>query len=625
MNRSTTKSSSKIGFGIGLSLCAGVVLSAGACSSKDSSFTQDQPVVLTPDDAAAPKPRCAEVYCSRDLKKVLGKQCEDAPGEVVVEECSADQGCGGGTCVSACQSAELSKGSTGCSFWTLPPEDASIGLGSCFATMISNTWDRPVTLNAFYGNDALPLADAIYTASLDASGTTIYTKLAGPLPAGEVAIVFLSQAPAEGKDPAVFTTCPDGVKPALNQDPLTHATGITKAFQITADAPVSAYSIFPYGGASSYFPSSTLLYPVSSWGTNYVAVNVGKVIKTGGQAVKPPNPKGTLQLVANDDDTHVRIRPTVDIVEGGGAAGALAGQVQTWTLSKGQVLQLSQLQDLTGSPIESDKPIGMFGGSECAFVPTSYSACDLLRQQVAPVAQWGSEYALVPFEPRVVSSTGNPSRELVPWRIVGAVDGTKLTYDPAPPAGAPEYLAAGQVVNFMSEQLVVVKSQDAAHPFYAGVYMTGASFNGTINVTGGVQMIGDTLGDPDFVNVVPSDQFLDHYVFFADYTYPDTNITVVRRKTDAGFAPVNLACAGEIQGWEPLGSSGEYEFAWVELTRGGVPQTFGASTCSYGRHEIQSDGPFSVTVWGLAKYASYGYTGGQGSRPINQVTVPVIK
>ena len=42
------------------------------------------------------------------------------------------------------------------------------------------------------------------------------------------------------------------------------------------------------------------------------------------------------------------------------------------------------------------------------------------------------------------------------------------------------------------------------------------------------------LGDPDFVVVVPPEQYLDRYVFFTDPTYPETNLVVVRKRDGAG-------------------------------------------------------------------------------------------
>jgi IgGFc binding protein len=74
----------------------------------------------------------------------------------------------------------------------------------------------------------------------------------------------------------------------------------------------------------------------------------------------------------------------------------------------------------------------------------------------------------------------------------------------------------------------------------------------------------------------------------------------------------------------PLGTSGKYEFAWVKLTDQFTPQSFGDRTCAYGRHEMHSNGPFSVTVWGVDKYASYGFVGGTGLRPIHTAPPPTV-
>ena len=331
-------------------------------------------------------------------------------------------------------------------------------------------------------------------------------------------------------------------------------------------------------------------------------------------SVRPSSP--FLQIVAAEDDTVVRMRPNVDIADGPNVAGIDKGQTQTWTLSAGQVLQISQPEDASGSPIESTKPIGLFGGAECPFVPSNFGTCDSLQQQIPPVSQWGSEYALVPYRPRIGSGAGTiDARETVPWRLVGAADGTIMTYDPAPPVGAPATLDAGQVVTFQTSDIVTARAQDNQHPFYAGVFMTGSSV-----VSNNAQ-----LGDPDFVNVVPSDQFLDHYIFFTDYTYPETTMTFVRRKTVSGFAPVTLDCAGEVADWKPIDTGGNYEFAWVKLTTGGVGQSFdGGAACGYGRHEASSTGDFAVYVWGTGEAASYGYPGGQGSRPLSNITGPPV-
>ncbi|MBX3215809.1 MAG: IgGFc-binding protein [Labilithrix sp.] len=596
------------------------VATLGACGSDRDQFVDDAPPPFDPaDDAGASDAQCG-FRCSRDLKRVL-TGCGDDEGQVVAE-CPVGQGCGVDTCVDACRSAELSKGSMGCSFWMLPPDEASreSGAGACYASMITNTWDVPVRIDAEWGADPLDISRSVYTVTRPTpSADPVYTLLEGALPPGEVAIVFLSQSTdAQHSDPLCPQCeykCPAGVVPAVMADPIEHGTTKTKAFHLKTDAPVSAYSIFPYGGAKSFIPSATVLLPVTSWDTGYVAVAAADF----GRSPRTELHRRTIQVVANDDDTTISMRPTVDIARGVGVEAALTGERVEWTLSRGQVLQITQLDSPSGSQIVANKPVGLFGGSPCTFIPADYQYCDTTQQQIPPFSQWGTSYALVPYLTRLRGTGGSMPREQVYWSFVGAVDGTVLSYDPAKPPGAPETLAAGQVVTFRTDAIVTVASQDAAHPFHASVYMTGADYNG------GAGGIGQTLGDAEFVSLVPSEQFLDRYVFFTDFTFPETSLTVVRRKTSSGFKPVALGCSGDLTGWLPLGDSGDYEYTWVRLTAGYVPQSVGDGTCGYGRHEARSDGAFGVYVWGTGPFASYGYAGGMGSRPVNAAPPIVIQ
>ena len=194
------------------------------------------------------------------------------------------------------------------------------------------------------------------------------------------------------------------------------------------------------------------------------------------------------------------------------------------------------------------------------------------------------------------------SNESVPWRLVGAVDGTALTYEPGAPAGAPASLNQGRAAVFSSPGPFVVKSQDPAHPFYAEATMTGGGAAGN-------------LGDPEAVNIVPPQQFLDHYVFFTDPTYAETDIVVVRAIATA--KDVTLDCAtGPLSGWQPIGS--RYEYTRVDVQHGGAK----VGNCDNGRHEMKSDAPFGVTVWGFDNSVSYAYPAGASVKPINSVKQP---
>jgi hypothetical protein len=273
-------------------------------------------------------------------------------------------------------------------------------------------------------------------------------------------------------------------------------------------------------------------------------------------------------------------------------------------LNKGQHAQITQATELTGSSVHSTKPVGFMAGHTCMNMPVGTSYCDHGEQMVAPLQALGSRYVGVMYRPRVAQETGTY------WRIIGAVDGTTLTYSTN--VGGPTTINKGQQVLFQTGTPFTVESQDKDHPFMMFTYMTSSN------------AVADGYGDPDFVTSVPPEQYLQNYVFFTDPTYPETNLVMVRaRGIDNNFHDVMLDCSGPITGWQPIGN-GEYEYARKDLVTG----NFGnVGSCSTGRHEIKSDAPFGLWVWGwgtpntgtFTANVSYGYPGGMNVSPINDV------
>lgn len=128
-------------------------------------------------------------------------------------------------------------------------------------------------------------------------------------------------------------------------------------------------------------------------------------------------------------------------------------------------------------------------GFPAAGLSGATTACDAAHQEIPPVKAAGSEYVSVRYRTRTPGT-----EETVPWRIMGMVAGTTLTYDP-PQTTAPATLGAGQLVEFEATGPFDVKSQDAMHPFYLAGHMTGGSLAGG-------------LGDPETVNIAPPAQYL---------------------------------------------------------------------------------------------------------------------
>ena len=320
-------------------------------------------------------PPCA-VHCSADLHQIL--DCNDK----VYKTCAADQGCGGDTCVAPCDAAKANKSSVGCDYYAVNP-DTGFAAGACFAAFIANTWTSPVTINVDYAGQALTAVS--FTRVPQGSGQTItYQPLTnGQLAPGQVAVVFLAQF---GPQKLYTPACPAGITAGVtNVDAAPHGTSIGKAFHITTNAPVVAYDIFPYGGGVSAITSATLLLPTTAWDTNYIAVDAYSAVAAGQAGYNTP----FLDVVAAENATKVTISPTAAIVGGAGVAPTAKGTPISYMLDKGQVLHFNQEEELIGSPIQSDKPVAVFGGNACMNVPLGASACDAAHQQIPPVKALG--------------------------------------------------------------------------------------------------------------------------------------------------------------------------------------------------------------------------------------------
>jgi hypothetical protein len=572
---------------------------------------------LVGDGASNDAPPNCSIRCSPDLRQVT--DCSDPPH--VITTCPPDQGCGPGfKCIPACDSAAANKSSIGCDYYSIPadgysaiPEFGEQGgaEGSCFAAFVTNTWDLPIHVKLEWNGQQVDGTGYAYLPQ-GTGGNITYAPLAttgGAIQPGQVAIVFMAQNGGLTDDAGSMlqnkVLCPPSVQAAFTtQDIGVHGTGVGNAVHITTDYPAVIYDIYPYGGASSYISSATLLLPTDVWDTNYVAVTAWKGYPLTNTIALPSD----VDIVAMQDNTTIQILPKVPITARGTVQGGAANTQLTYTLSKGQVLQFTQIDDLSGSPIQSNNPIGFWGGHYCMQIPgPGQPACDAEHKQIPPVQALSNRYAAVPYRTRVFTDAGAPVDEQVPWRLMGMVNGTQLTYDP-PNASLPPSLDVGQVVEFWGSGQFVVHSQDTQHPFYAAAHMTG----GTMASDG-------VTGDPEMVQMIPPEQFLSSYTFFTDPTYSETNLVLVRDKAyDGTYKDVTLDClSAPVGGWTTIGSSS------LQYTRVDVQHLHAAvAGCDNGAHTMKSASPFGITVWGFDRYVSYGYPAGASVKSINKVVVP---
>jgi hypothetical protein len=302
-----------------------------------------------------------------------------------------------------------------------------------------------------------------------------------------------------------------------------------------------------------------------------------------------------VDFVALEDGTTVTVLPSTNITAANGVAGATKNTPVTYSINKGKTIHIMELpdnamNDLSGSIVQSNKPIGVWGEHFCMF-------------------------------------QSNPPK----WRILGAAKGTTLTYDP-PVGGAPTTLTLGQLVEFDGPGAFHVESQDNQHPFYLAAHRPGGDCDAAHQQIPPVKALGNeyiaignesadwSVGGPETVNVVPPAQFLASYLFFTDPSYGYTELGLSRKKaSDNTFKDVTLDCLGTVTGWQNVGNSG-FQYAHVRLQHQKQP----VGGCDNGLHTIKSTAPFGITVWGYDSASSYAYPAGASVKPINTIVIPPV-
>jgi len=349
-----------------------------------------------------------------------------------------------------------------------------------------------------------------------------------------------------------------------------------RSFYIESTIPVTAHQFNPANNVGVFSNDASMLVPVHSLGKRYRAA-------CWPFQVTNQNTSGLadyLTVVASEDDTEVQVVPRANVLPGEGVPQTPAGVPMTVTLDEGQVLQLQSQggntsNDLTGSLIDANRPVAVYSGNECAMVPANYWACDHIEEQLHPIEAWGEHYYVVKFEPR--------GSEADIFRVIADEDGTEVTTEPELP-GFPVTLDGGDFVEFEWGGDFEVESSD---PVSLIQYMSGSQYTGALN----------GIGDPAMLVVVPSEQFVDEFIFLTPEGYLEDWITIVA----GNQADVTLDD-------DPIDDS-----AWHEFPSG--DRRWARVEVEPGVHHLHSDQPMGLTVYGYDDDVSYAYPGGAQLTP----------
>ncbi len=591
---------------------------------------------------------CVPVNCLPETRRCADlsqpQQCDEQGDAFVnLEPCDPGFRCENGACLNRCQIAELTNSYIGCEYWAVELENHLLNSNEDtgqplppdrvppFAVVLANTsttYDAEVTVyesdNAvaeavaerIVGTDImLPGLDlvTVYSEVVDANGDLLY-RITGPiqdlvLPRGSTMTLILPRK-----------NMPFG------------STSLTpNAYKVESTQPVVAYQFNPLCCNYNFTNDASLLLPKSALTENYM--HLGYAVWAGATGSRLDEPfSGTLTVLATEPDTQVTItlsqsnqagRPYSEIVYPSSSAsiqGPDANGVIRATLQPHDALNIassgvSPVEDLTGSVVTASKPVAVFGGHSCAFVPFSEPACDHLESQLFPLETWGNRFVAAPLKRR--GEEGARTREGTYWKFLAVQDDTEIrtgiNLEPPnalPPAdeGVPNcrdvaedattgifVLDRGQTCEFGTREMFVI---EATRPIMVGAFLSGQN-----SVDENAQF-GDHAGDPAFFLVPPEEQFRTDYAFLTPATYfvsyvtavvrPGTLLTLDGEQVDPNAATVDVAETPD----------GQWQRLHIEVEP--------------GPHTISAQLPFGIVVYGYDDYVSYAYTGGLDLTKLNQ-------
>ncbi|NMC68929.1 MAG: hypothetical protein GYA57_02540 [Myxococcales bacterium] len=525
--------------------------------------------------------------------------------------------------VGGCEGATARRCRDDGSGWDVVDEcDAGAGercnLGFC--TDLSDACEAARTANSYEGCDYWPVQLA--NAGLEDTTTFRYALVIGNRQGTTANIQVLNR----GGVVATTSVPPDSIRTLeLNwNESLRSATGSefvpNGAWRLKSDVPVTVYQFNPlkyWGGSGmmgqgSYSNDASLLLPRHVLTGDYIVASRPTFMLSFSDWLSEEfsGNSGVFSIVAVEDGTEVEITFHGNTQAGGSVAAYRRGSSDRFYLDKYDVLQiLSEVPerctiarsephpadpsvtigycnmgveyDLTGTEIRANKPVAVYGGHDCTFVPFDRWACDHLEEQIFPLQAWGTRYLAARTQP--VADEGNY------WRVISGRDGNHIRFNP--PIHGEETLNRTDWFEFESRDDFEVTGDGA---FLLVGFLVGQGSN------------LDSIGDPAMALAVPVEQYRLSYNFLAPEDYRNDPATGATGRNYVNvIAPDGVVVTLDgtpVGGFTPIGGTG-FGVARVEI--GG------------GSHAIGSANEFGITCYGYGNYTSYMYPGGLDVDVIN--------
>lgn len=586
--------------------------------------------------------KCVQVACipgqgrcledgAREACNAMGTQWES------LEKCKGAEQCEAGNCLDRCALSELTRSYVGCEYWSVELDNALLNNEGKlpadreppFAIVLANTsTDYDALVNIYSEEGVIASADAsrLVGSTVMFPGVDLVTVKSQLV--GQDGVKLLDISGPIKNVPLPRQSILTLILPTRRL-PFKESSLSKSSYKIKSSQPIVAYQFNPLCCNYNFTNDASLLLPKSALTKNYMFMSYEVWRPDGGDISYSP----TLTVLATEKDTKVTIKLPAstkgltfpELLYPNSNARILGPNVSgevTTTLQPHEVLNLGAMardHDITGARITATKPVAVFGGHTCAFVPHGNAACDHLESQLFPMETWGRRFFATPLKMRgkgerttlegtyfkflalenqTEVATGinlNYREDVDILRHTSGAVKPCLAFSEKPEEGK-FTLNAGQFCVVGSKKVFIAES---GKPLLVGAFLSG---QGSVEKD---PKFGSHAGDPAFFLVPPEEQFRAEYSFLTPKTYFVSYITIVIQP-GAGISLDGMNLDLQQFDYELLDDLG--------VARIHIP-------VEPGPHFVKSENqiPFGLIVYGYDDYVSYAFTGGLNLTKLNEL------
>ncbi|MEZ4224442.1 MAG: IgGFc-binding protein [Polyangiaceae bacterium] len=506
----------------------------------------------------------------------------DGLGTTLVTACNASKGevCAQGSCLSPCALAAQQRSTTGCEFWAvdLDQQDAFNDPASApLAVTLSNPG----------------LLDAVVTVEINTapvgSAPVVSSFKQLTVKAGATETVSLGSREVDcgtkANDYAAPGTCLS-----------------SNGFRITSTQPIAAHQFNPL--APTYSNDGSLLLPLHLLGTGHriLGWGPGHPIPQSVPGIGTIVDRAFITVVGTAAGTKVKVKPSFRLRGNPPIAATAAGTELNVTLGAFDVLNLESDDaaladpeatrgDLSGSWVESDKPVAVFSGVESAQVPGTLNVptppgwvddtccLDHIETQIPAVTSLGTDYVISRSPVRAAS----PFLEADVLRFVGGQDAAQVSTNLPTPFDS-FTLQPGEVKTTWTQGHVTVS---ATKPIAVGQLLVSAGLAGS-----------NKIGDPALTQFPAVTQFANDFLVPAPSGWTSSWLVITHPEgatltLDGGpLTACTTQAGGTVKGIK-------YQV-----------RTCSTSASVSGAHRVKSDKPVGVVAYGYDDTAAYAIVAG---------------